>query len=104
MANVGRLEEPSRVLLHEIVLSTGRGGAPQVRKAICVMAFEPGVHEARLATNEEARSTVAETLGGLRERQADLPQPAESLLTELRACRRRHAGIKAGDGPMCPSA
>ena len=91
VADVRGHEEPVRVLIDHVLLRPRQRRAPQVRELVRVVPVEPRVHEGRLTPDEEARGTVAQPLGRLGERKADLPQAAESLLRVLRGLARWHA-------------
>jgi hypothetical protein len=79
VAHVRRDEEALWVGLDEHRLHPGRGRTPDREAAVAVVVGEH--HQERfLATHEEGRRAVAQTLAYLRQPKADLPDPAQHAL------------------------
>lgn len=70
-SDVGRLEEPVRLLGHELPLGAWWRCAPQVREVVDMVAVRPQHDE--LLLDEEGRRAVAEAFGDARQRQAEGP-------------------------------
>ena len=92
LADVGRPEEPLRLLLDQLGLDAGRRGAPDGQPAVLVVVVEE--HDERLlAPNEEGRRAVARPLGDLREVQADAPDVGQRRSPP--SCRRTRPQCRA---------
>jgi hypothetical protein len=81
--DVGRLEEPVRLLGHELPLGAWWRCAPQVRKVVDMVAARP--HHDELLLHEEGRRTVAEAFGDAGQRQAERPDLCLHLIPRHRS-------------------
>src|ERR1700753_4419268 len=73
-AAVRRAEDAVRFGLDQLGLSAGRGGTPQVRELVLVVALGPQRDERLLVPDVPGRRAVAGALGDLGQGQADGPQ------------------------------
>ena len=92
-ADVRGAEDPVRLGRDQLGLGAGRGGAPQVRELVLVVALGPQGDERFLVPDVPGRRAVAGPLGDLGQRQADAPQPLGQLARPLI---RRSSGRSPG--------
>src|SRR5437870_1076489 len=79
MADVGGHVEALGLLVDELRLHPGRRRTPQSQNAVAVMIVVER-HERQLGGDEPRGCTVAQSLGGLRQRQADRAHAFERCL------------------------